>query len=89
MECSINNPPLQLLMRHIVFGQRQKAPNFSAFHWSPHGSLVSIAQHFMTTNINTETEIIADLSCNSWLHKIKSSARKMQANTYHQNHKKN
>ena len=23
-------------------GQRQKAPNLSAFHWSPHGSLVSI-----------------------------------------------
>ena len=97
MECSINNPPLQLLMKHIVFGQRQKAPNFSAFHWSPHGSLVSIGQHFITTNINTETEIIADLntesdqamhSCNSWLHKIKSSARKMQANTYHQNRKK-
>ena len=26
----------------------QKAPNFSAFHWSPHGSLVSIGQHFVT-----------------------------------------
>ena len=25
----------------------QKAPNFSAFHWSPHGSLVFIGQHFV------------------------------------------
>ena len=22
-------------MKHLVIGQRQKAPNFSAFHWSP------------------------------------------------------
>ena len=55
-----------------------KAPNFSAFHWSPYDSLVSIGQHFVTTNINTEIEIEADLntesdqamravhSCNSW-----------------------
>ena len=28
-----------------------KAPNFSAFHWSPHGSLVSIGQHFVTTRV--------------------------------------
>ena len=76
MECSINNPDLSLLMKHLVIGQRQKAPNFSAFHWLPLGSLVSIGQHFVTTNINTEIE--ADLntesdkamravhSCNSW-----------------------
>ena len=56
----------------------KKLPNFSAFHWSPQGSLVSIGQHFVTTNINTEIEIEADLntesdqamravhSCNSW-----------------------
>ena len=25
---------------NLVIGQRQKTPNFSAFHWSPHGSLV-------------------------------------------------
>ena len=30
-----------------VIGQRQKAPNFSAFH----GSLVSIGQHFVTTRV--------------------------------------
>ena len=79
MECPINNPALSLLMYHLVIGQRQKAPTFSAFYWSPHGSLVSIGQHFVTTNINTEIEIEADLntesdqtlravhSCNSWL----------------------
>ena len=38
----IINPALSLLMKHLVIGQRQKAPNFSAFYWSPHDSLVSI-----------------------------------------------
>ena len=78
MECSTNSPVLSLLMKHLVIGQRQKAPNFSAFDWSPHDSLVSIGQHSVTTNINTEIEIEADLntesdqamravqSCNSW-----------------------
>ena len=50
-------------MKHLVIGQRQKAPNFSAFHWSPHGSLVSIGQHFVTTRVvnlpkRTETSLI-------------------------------
>ena len=62
MECSINNPAPSLLMKHLVIGQRQKAPNFSAFHWSPHGSLVSIGQHFVTTRVvhlpkRTETSL--------------------------------
>ena len=39
MECSIINPALSLLMKHLVTGQLQKAPTFSAFNWSPHGSL--------------------------------------------------
>ena len=42
MECSIINPALSLLMKHLVIGSGHKAPNFSAFHWSPHGSLVSL-----------------------------------------------
>ena len=42
-------PALSLVMKHLVIGQHQKAPNFSAFHWSPHGSLVSIGQHFVST----------------------------------------
>ena len=45
MECSIISPALSLLMKHLVIGQHRKAPNFSAFHWSPHGSLVFIGQH--------------------------------------------
>ena len=50
-------------MKHLVIGQRQKAPIFSAFHWSPHGSLVSIGQHFETTRVvhlskKTETSLI-------------------------------
>ena len=51
MECSLINPALLLLMKHLVIGQRQKAPTFSAFHWSLHGSLVSIGQHFVTTRV--------------------------------------
>ena len=68
MECSIISPVLSLLMKHLVIGQHQKAPNFSTFHWSPHGSLVSIGQHFVTTRVvhlpnRTERSIIneADL----------------------------
>ena len=51
MECFIISPGLLLLMKHLVIGQPQKAPNFSAFHWSPQGSLVSIGQHFVTTRV--------------------------------------
>ena len=62
MECSIISPALSLLMKHLVIGQRQKAPNFSAFRWSPHGSLVSIGQHFVTTRLpkRTETNLITE-----------------------------
>ena len=65
VECYIINPALSLLMKHLVIGQRQKAPNFSAFHWSPPGSLVSIGQHFVTTRVvhlpkRTETSLITE-----------------------------
>ena len=65
MECSIINPALSLLMKHLVIGQRQKAPNFSAFHWSLYGSLVSISQHFVTTRVvhllkRSETSLITE-----------------------------
>ena len=63
MECSINSPALSLLMKHLVIGQRLKTPNFSAFHWSPRGSLVSIGQHFVATRVvhlpkSAETSLI-------------------------------
>ena len=48
-EFSIINPALSPLIKYLVIGQCQKAPNFSAFHWSPLGRLVSIGQHFVTT----------------------------------------
>ena len=65
IECYIINLALSLLMKHLVIGQRQKAPNFSAFHWSPHGSLVSIGQHFVTTRVvylpkRIETSLITE-----------------------------
>ena len=50
-------------MRHLVTGQRQKAPKFSAFHWSPHDCLITIGQHSVTTRVvhlpkRTETSLI-------------------------------
>ena len=39
------------LMKHLVIGQHQKPPNFSAFHWSPYGSLFSIGQVFVATRV--------------------------------------
>ena len=52
-------------MRHLVIGQRKKAPNFSAFHWSPHGCLITSGQHFVTTRVvhlpkRTETNLITE-----------------------------
>ena len=65
MECSINSPALSLLMKHLVIGYRLKTPNFSALHWSPRGSLVSIGQHFVATRVvhlpkSTETSLITE-----------------------------
>ena len=65
LECSIKNPALSLSMKHLVICQRQKAPNFSAFHWSPHGKLVSIGQHFVTMRVvhlpkRTQTSLITE-----------------------------
>ena len=65
MECSINNLALSLLMEHLVIGQRLKTPNFSAFHWSPCGSLVSIGQNFVITRVvhlpkRPETSLITE-----------------------------
>ena len=65
MECSTNSPALSLLMKQLVIGQRLKTPNFSAFHWSPRGSLVSIGQHFVATRVvhlpkSTETSLITE-----------------------------
>ena len=65
MEYSKNSPALSLLMKHLVTGQRLKTPNFSAFHWSPRGSLVSIGQHFVATRVvhlpkSTEINLITE-----------------------------
>ena len=75
MACSIINPALSLLVNHLVLGQRQKAPNFSAFHRSPHGSLVSIDQRFVTTWVvhlpnRTETSLITESDRSGPNHRI-------------------
>ena len=56
MECPIINPTLSLLMIHLVIDQRSKAPKFSGFHWSPHGSLVFVGQHFVATRVTHFTK---------------------------------
>ena len=60
MECSINSRALSLLMKHLVIGQRLKTPNFSDFHWSPCGSLVSIGQHFVATRVVHSYRTLSD-----------------------------
>ena len=76
MECPIINPALSLLMKHLVIGQRHKAPNsVSAFHWSPHGGLDSIGQHFATTRVvhlpkRTETSSIIESDRSEPNHRI-------------------
>ena len=65
MMCSIIQLAISILMKHLVIGQRQKDPNFSAFHWSPHGRWVSIGQHFVTTRVvhlpnRTKTSLITE-----------------------------
>ena len=64
MVCSIIQLALSLSMKHLVIGQRL-TPNFSAFHLSPRGSLVSIGQHFVATSVvhlpkSTETSLITE-----------------------------
>ena len=56
MVYSIIQLALSTLKKHLVIGQRQKAPNFSAFHWSPHVRMVSIGQHFVATRVVQITE---------------------------------
>ena len=65
MMCPIIQLALSILMKHLVIGQHQKAPNFSVFHWSPHGRMVYIGQHFVTTRVvhlpkRTETSLITE-----------------------------
>ena len=65
IDCSIINPALSLLMKRLVIGQRKEARYFSAFHLSLHGSLVPIAQHFVTTKVvhlpnRAETSLITE-----------------------------
>ena len=56
MEFSIINQALSLLIKHLVIVQRLKAPNFPAFNWSSHGSLVSIGQHYHEGSAFTEKD---------------------------------
>ena len=62
-------------MKHLEIGQCQKAPNFSAFHWSPRGRMFSIGQHFVTTRVvhlpkRTETSLITESDQSGPNHKL-------------------
>ena len=76
MVCSIIQLALSILIvKHLVIGQRQKAPNFWAFHLSPHGRIVSIGQHFVTTRVvhlpkRTETSLITESDRSGPYHRI-------------------
>ena len=84
MECSIISPALLLLTKHLVIGQRQEAPNFSPFHWSPHGSLVSIGQNFVPTRVvhlpkSTETSLIIESDQSGPNHQLLQLCTALQA----------
>ena len=69
---SIIQLALSILMKHLVIGQREKAPNFSAFHWSPHGRMVSIG---LTTRVvhlpkRTKTSLITESNRSGPNHRI-------------------
>ena len=75
MVCSIIQLALSILIKYLVIGQRQNDPNFSAFHWSPHGRMVSIGQHFVTTRVvhlpkRTETSLITESNRSGPSHRI-------------------
>ena len=75
MMCSIIQLALSILMKHLVIGQHQKAPNFSTFHWSPHGRMVSIGQHFVTSVVvhspkRTEPSLITESDRSGPNHRI-------------------
>ena len=74
-DCPIIKPALSLLMKDLVIGRRQNATNFTAFHWLPHGSLVSNGQHFVTTRVvhlpkRTETCLITEAGRSGPNHRI-------------------
>ena len=75
MKCSINSPALSLLMKYLAIGQRLKTPDFSAFHWSSRGSLVSIGQHFVATRVvhlpkSTETSLTTESDQSGLYHQL-------------------
>ena len=75
MKWTIISPAQSLLIKHLVIAQRQKAPNFWTFHWSPRASLVSIGQHFVSMRVvhlpkRTETSLIAESDRNGPNHRI-------------------
>ena len=75
MVCSIIQLVLSILMKHVVIGQHRKAPNFSAFHWSPLCRMVSIGQHFVAMRVvhsskRTETSLITELNLSGPNHRI-------------------
>ena len=60
---------------NLVIGQCQKAPYFSAFHWLPHGCLITIGQHFVTTRVvhlpkRAKTSLITESDQSKAIHQL-------------------
>ena len=75
MVCSIIQLALSILNETSSYWSAPKAPNFSAFHWSPHGRVVSIGQHFVSTRVvhlpkRTETSLITESDQSGPNHKL-------------------
>ena len=70
MEYNIINPALSLLMKHLLIGQRKKAPNFSAFLWSPGGTLFFVTTRVVDLPKRTETSLITESDRSGPYHRI-------------------
>ena len=66
---------MECFIKHLVFGQLLKTPNFSAFHRSPRGSMVPVGQHFVAKRVvhlpkSTETSLITESDQSGHNHQI-------------------
>ena len=65
MVCSIIQIPPINFNETSSYWLAPKSSKFLGFHWSPHGRMVSIGQHFVTTRVvhlpkRTETSLITE-----------------------------
>ena len=76
--CSIIKPATIAFDETSSYWSAPKAPNFSAFHWSPHGCLITIGQQFVTMRVvhlpkRTETSLITESDQSRAIHQLFTS----------------